>query len=102
MTQSESGHKVIDEKRQGYYWLGLCWFVVVLSSIAVVYVSHNSRQLFGQLESLKKEAAYLQVEWGQLLLERSALTAHGRVERIAKQQLQMKEPTKDEIKVVNP
>ncbi len=92
----------IEKSNQTHYWLGLCWVLVILSSIAVVYVSHNSRQLFGQLESFKQDAADLQVEWGQLLLERSALTAHGRVESIAKEQLQMKVPTRDEMKVVTP
>ena len=65
---------------------------VVISAIGVVYTAHRSRELFRSLEQARRDQNEIQIEWRQLLLERSTLASHARVEAIADKQLQMKLP----------
>ena len=77
------------------------WLSVLVSAIAVVYVTFDVRRHTQQLAQTSKKAQHLQIETGQLLLEKSALAAYARVERIATEQLNMRVPTGHEIVVVN-
>jgi cell division protein FtsL len=74
--------------------------VLVISSLGVVYSSHYSRQLFHELKLQKQQRDDLETEWGQLLLEQSALSAHTRVERVAEQHLNMQIPESKNIELV--
>jgi cell division protein FtsL len=65
---------------------------VVVSAIGVVYTAHRSRELFRSLEQARRDQNEIQIEWRQLLLERSTLASHARVEAIADKELQMKLP----------
>jgi len=67
------------------------------TSIAVVYTRHQTRNLFINLQKLHKQIDELDVEWGQLQLEQSAWSSHGRIEKIARKKLNMKVPKADEI-----
>ena len=69
--------------------------VVIVSAIGVIYTAHRSRELFRELEQARGEQNDIQIEWRQLLLERSTLSSHARVEQIADQQLQMTLPEGD-------
>lgn len=71
----------------------------LVSAFAVIYSAHRSRELFRQLESARREQNEIQVEWRQLLLERSTQSSHARVEAIAGAQLGMK-PVEGEIRTV--
>ena len=71
--------------------LGLL-LAVVVSAIGVVYTAHRSRELFRSLEQARRDQNEIQIEWRQLLLERSTLASHARVEAIADKELQMKLP----------
>ncbi|RDE22785.1 cell division protein FtsL [Motiliproteus coralliicola] len=73
---------------------------VVVSSLAVIYSAFLYRQAFNQQQQLFQQRNELEVEWGQLLLEQSALAAHGRVERAVTKQLGMYVPSPEEIVVV--
>ncbi len=75
---------------------------VVLSALAVVYAKFQSRILFAELQSLSKSQDRMDVEWGQLQLEQSTWAAHGRIERMARQRLQMVLPEANQIVVVSP
>ena len=80
--------------------LALCLLLaVVVSAIGVVYTAHRSRELFRSLEQARRDQNEIQIEWRQLLLERSTLASHARVEAIADKQLQMKLP-ESEINMV--
>lgn len=78
--------------------VGMPWVTVVLSlavvasAVGVIYTAHRSRELFRTLEQARREQNEIQIEWRQLLLERSTLSAHARVEQIAGEQLQMAVP----------
>jgi cell division protein FtsL len=80
----------------------LVLILVISSSLAVVYAKHQSRKLFTELQSLKKQQDQLDIEWGKLQLEQSAWARHERIERIAGKQLDMKIPGPEDIVVIRP
>jgi cell division protein FtsL len=53
------------------------------------------------LETLRREAAQLQVQWGQYLLEQSTWAAYGRVENAAVSELNMMAPTPEEMVMIS-
>ena len=73
---------------------------VVASALAVVNARHQHRQIFVELESLKKQRDVLNVDWGKLQLEQSTWGAHGRIEKVAHKRLKMVTPNFDEIVIV--
>ncbi|MDX1456971.1 MAG: cell division protein FtsL [Marinobacter sp.] len=79
--------------------LGLV-MVLIASSIGVVVSSHTNRGLFNELSRLQEQRDAFQREWSQLLLEQSALSAHGRIEHRAAERLSMVVPGKQDIVLV--
>jgi cell division protein FtsL len=65
------------------------WFVVIIGSTLQVAATHWHRNLVSDWQISEHQRLVLKQDYGRLLLEQSALTAHGRVERIAKDKLQM-------------
>ena len=76
--------------------------IVLASSLGVVYAKHQSRKLFIELDTLKKERDEMNAEWGRLQLEQSTLATHGRIETTAKKRLHMVTPEYDKILIVRP
>lgn len=74
--------------------------VLLASSLGVVVAAHENRTLFNTLAQLQSERDQYQQEWSQLLLEQSALSAHGRVEKLAAEQLGMVVPGREDIVLV--
>lgn len=74
---------------------------VFASALMVVYSKHVCRQLFNQLQMQEKEIESFQIEWSQLLLEQGTWTADARVERVAKQRLQLVLPEPKDVVVIN-
>ena len=74
--------------------------VILVSSLGVVYAKHQSRKLFIELDTLKKERDEMNVEWGRLQLEQSTLATHGRIEKTAKRKLGMKTPEYEQVLIV--
>lgn len=85
-----------------YAWLAASATAAIVSAVAVVYSVHVSRQMVNELQSLQRDAERTQVEWGQLLLEKSAWGSYAHVERTAQEKLQMYVPTVKEVVVVAP
>lgn len=75
---------------------------VMSSALTVVWSVHRNRTLFIELQALHQTRDKLDVEWGQLQLEQSAWSTHGRIEQIARAKLHMRRPRPDEIVVVRP
>lgn len=69
------------------------------SAIGVVYSVHVSREMVNELQSLTRESERLQVEWGQLLLEKSTFGSYAHVEQTARERLDMYLPSVQEIVV---
>ncbi len=76
------------------------WSAVVFSSLLVVEKSFHARVAIQRLEILRKEGAELQVETGQLMLEKSSLVAYSRIETKAVKGLGMYVPQVEEIVIV--
>lgn len=74
--------------------------LLILSSLGVVVSAHENRELFNTLSQLQEKRDDYQREWSQLLLEQSALSAHGRVEQLASERLEMVVPGKQDIVLV--
>lgn len=72
-----------------YASLALLWCLVLVSAIAVVWSSHQSRLKNNELEQLRQQAFTLEVERGRYLLEQSAWATYSRIEMIATDQLNM-------------
>ena len=66
--------------------------VTFVSAISVVYVKHYNRKLFVELQQLEKYRDDMEFEWGKLQLEQNTWATHARIERVAKQKLQMITP----------
>lgn len=73
---------------------------IVASSFAVVATRHHVRMEFMRSEALLEEQDVLQMRWESLQLEYGALRTEGRVEAIAKAELGMKKPERDDVVTV--
>ena len=67
------------------------------TAIGVIYSKHQTRKVFVNLQKLHKQIDELDIEWGQLQLEQSAWSSHGRIEKVARKKLQMTLPKADEV-----
>ncbi|MES3010034.1 MAG: cell division protein FtsL [Pseudomonadota bacterium] len=66
---------------------------VLASALYLVRTQYESRQLFGELEKANNEARRLEVEFERLQVEKRAQATPLRVEKMARQQLQMHSAT---------
>ena len=73
---------------------------VVVSGLLIVTAKYQSRQLFAELEALKREEARLQIDWGRLQLEQSTWATHARIEALASERLELVVPDEDQIVIV--
>jgi cell division protein FtsL len=80
--------------------LVLVFVALILSALTVIYSAFLYRQGFNAYQQQLHQRDALDVEWGQLLLEQSALAAHSRIEKMVTQRLDMYVPSPDEIVVV--
>lgn len=100
-TAVRISRRVFDAMRQGRMLVTLTLVGVLLaSSIGVVVSAHDNRELFNALSQLQAERDRYQSEWSQLLLEQSALSAHGRVEKLAAERFSMVVPERQDIVLV--
>jgi cell division protein FtsL len=74
--------------------------IVVLSAIGVVYSRFESRQLFVELQTFKKEKDELVIEWDRLQLEEGTVSTNGIIEKKARQQLNMLLPIYETVEHV--
>jgi cell division protein FtsL len=73
---------------------------VVVSGVWIVEVEHRSRQLFVETEELNRELDRLQTDWGRLQIEQGTYATHSRIEALARDRLQLTEPSGDQLVVV--
>ncbi|HSS63906.1 MAG TPA: cell division protein FtsL [Gammaproteobacteria bacterium] len=76
--------------------------LLLLSSVALVYVQHRHRALYVELQSLERERDSLEVEWGKLQLEQSTWATHERIESLARKRLGLRVPPISETVLVRP
>ena len=82
--------------------VAVLWVAVLGSSLGVVYAKHEARSRFNELQKLTKARDDLDIEWGQLQLEQSTWATHGRVERVARDELRMTIPQASDLRIVQP
>ena len=75
---------------------------ILVTSLAVVYSRHQERKLFIELQALGYEKDDMDVEYGQLQLEQSTLTTHGKVEHAARTRLGMMSPAPRQVQIIKP
>lgn len=73
---------------------------VLVTALAVVFYSYESRTVFQALQQQRALQNELDVEWGQLLIEQSTFGLEGRIERRAIEDLNMKLPEWSRIVMV--
>ncbi|MDA0789277.1 MAG: cell division protein FtsL [Proteobacteria bacterium] len=74
--------------------------LVLVSAVAVVGASHETRRLYRSLQEQTAERDRLESEYERLLLEQSAWANNTRVDQIAHQDLDMVVPATREIVIV--
>ena len=82
--------------------MGVLVFAVLTTAVGLVYSKHLTRKLFVELQQLKHEVVSLETEWGQLQLEQSAWSDHGRIEQIARERLGMVIPEAEKMSFIKP
>ncbi len=73
---------------------------VLVTSLGIVYTQYTSRRLFMEMQSLRDQQDELFTEYGQLQLEQSTWSTHGRIEGIARDKLTMRIPRIGDVKMV--
>lgn len=79
----------------------LLGIVVCISALALVYVRHQNRLQFVELQALHAERDLLNEKWGQLLLEQGAWAERTLVEKKARQKLNMQRPSVDKTVLIS-
>ena len=82
--------------------VAILWLAVLASALGVVYGKQEARNRFNELQKLNGQRDDLVIEWGQLQLEQSTWATHGRVERVAHDELGMITPQASDLRIVQP
>jgi len=80
--------------------LPLLLLSVIATGMGAAYAKHQSRKLFVELQALESERDAMNVEWGQLQLEQSTHTTHGKVENAARKRLGMEIPGPHQVVIL--
>jgi len=75
---------------------------VIASAMGAAWSRHESRKLFNNLQQLEGDRDEMNVEWGQLQLEQSTHTTHGKIEAAARKRLRMKIPGQQQVMILKP
>jgi len=75
---------------------------VLGSALGVVYAKHEARSRFNELQKLTTQRDDLDIEWASCKLEQSTWATHGRVERVAREELRMVIPQASDLRIVQP
>lgn len=70
---------------------------VFVSALEIVLQRHETRILFSVLQELQARQNEIDREWGRLLLEQGTWSTHGRIEEIARGNLNMTLPSVEQL-----
>ena len=79
----------------------LALVILAACALGLVTSQHQARKLFAELEREQARAAELEVEHGQLQLEASTWARHARIERVARERLQMRSPEARRLQILD-
>jgi cell division protein FtsL len=78
----------------------LLLLIAIACSLSLVTSRHQARKLFVELERAQAQSRAYEVEYGQLQLEQSTWATPSRIEKIAREQLQMQLPGSGRVELV--
>ena len=78
----------------------ILFFVLILTALGTVTSQHKARKLYVELQQQQDHAKQFEIEWGQLQLEQSAWATHGRIEQVARKELDMTIPRGEDVVVL--
>ena len=82
-------------------WTTAILIILVMSTaIASVYLRHEGRTTFMQLQQAEAERDELATDWGRLQLEYATLAEGNRVERVARDELGLTEAHSNQVMVI--
>jgi cell division protein FtsL len=73
---------------------------VFVTALACVWAVHANRVSFSRLQALEAERDEMNIDWGRLQIEQAAWSTHARIERVARERLQMRIPEPHEVVIV--
>jgi cell division protein FtsL len=76
-------------------------FALGLTALSIVYVTNETRSLNASLQQSWIDHDRLQIQWGQLLLEKSTWLMQARVQAVAEHSLNMKVPDNKSVVIIN-
>ena len=76
--------------------------VFLASAMGVIYSKYHTRELFIEIQDLKNQLDYFEVQWGQLQLELMTLSDHNLIEYEARNKLGLIEPQQEKIIFIKP
>lgn len=85
-------------KRSGL--LLILWIMVISSALTIIYLRHIERKTFNESQILSRQLNQLKLERGQLLLEQSMWTSPSRIQKLARQQLNMQSARPEALIVI--
>lgn len=81
--------------------LSLLLTAVLASALSIIYVTHLTRTLHANYQHYLVEKDHLQIERGQLLLERSTWMMQARIQQIAENKLGMVIPNHKSVVIIH-
>ena len=75
---------------------------LLVTAVGVVVLRHESRQIFSALQTASTARDAVSVEWSRWQLEQAWLAETGRVEREARERLEMQRPDRVSILMRQP
>lgn len=82
--------------------IALLTVLVMASALLVIKARQQSRSSFVLLGEARQVRDQLNTQYGQLQLEKSVWATHGRIERIAREQLKMSIPAQQAVVLIQP
>ncbi len=73
---------------------------VFTSAMSIVMTQHNYRKTFMEIQKLESVKNDLIEEWGKLQLEQSTWATDDRIERLAREKLDMESPATESIVLI--
>ena len=77
------------------------WLAVLTSAVYLVKVRYDARMQFIELQKEIKKRDVLATEWTQLQIEQSSLASHARIDRVARDQLKLKQPNAKDVVILH-
>ncbi len=77
---------------KSFYMLVVLLVAALISAFAVIYSTNSYRSTFNLVDQEEQQNQFLQLQWGQLLLEQASLATPARVEELAIDKLRMTLP----------